>query len=98
MYKQNTIVNVNIPADYLMEPNMNNMFIVADCTVINTADCWNVIIEEMTFKRTTAFAIKPECISKVIDLIEMIAIEDVYRQMDELENYDHEMYYHELAI
>lgn len=97
MNKQYTTINVNVPSDFLMDEKMTNMFIVADCTVINEAAFIHVIIRNMTFQGCTAFAIKPECIHKVVDLIEQLAIADVTRDEDDIDQYEHEMYYHELA-
>lgn len=97
MNKQYTTIEINVPSEFLMDSNMNNMFIIADCTVLNQTTYWQVIINRMTFQGCTAFAIKPECMSKLVDHIEQLAIEDVYRNDDDLDQYEHEMYYHEIG-
>ena len=85
--KEYVTINVNIPAEYMLDEKLNHVFVTANCTVVFD----QAVINTMTFPRCTAFAIKPECFVKVIELIEQMAVAEVHRHIELSELYYHEI-------
>lgn len=95
MSKKNVSIKINIPADYLITSNLFNEFVAVEATVINRNDQYLVKIDTMTFSGCIAFAIKSECISRLLDLVEQMAIIEA-KGMDQDFERD-QIFYHEIA-
>ena len=94
MNKQTVTIKINIPAEFLMG-EMTKEYVKVEATVHSKPDHWFVIIDEMTFSRCVAFAIRTECIAKFLDHVEQLCIEAAYNADRDFE--EDQMYYHELA-
>lgn len=74
MSKKSVSLQVNIPAEFLTTANNFKEFVNVTATVSCDEDGYDVTFKSMTFRGCMAFAIKPECISKFIDMVEDLLI------------------------
>lgn len=95
MNKKSICLHINIPSDYLTTGTLFNEFVTVNAVVHLHDDTWNVIIKDMKFRGCIAFAIKAECISKFVDMVEDMMIMEAKR-IDESYATD-EIFYHEIA-
>lgn len=93
--KKNISIKINIPSDYLTTPFIFNEFVNVEATVTVRDDQWLVMIDSMTFRGGMAFAIKPECVSRLMDLVERMAIMEATHVDQDFER--DQIFYHEIA-
>jgi hypothetical protein len=95
MSKKSISIQVNIPSDYLTTHNSFKEYAHINAVVNCDEDGCHITIKSMTFRGCMAFAIKPECIAKFVDLVEdMIVIQS--KRMDD-EYATDELFYYEIA-